>query len=235
MVKLSSWAVQAALITVTLTSLTMKPALAMPPNPEEYEIEQADGSFITAKLVGSEDDPGEEDDEGFVIIGAGKSGNEYEYAVLDDETGDLKPSGVKATDRAHRPAGLRKRLRRSGRAKQNMGLGGSGPISRRPGGAGMGSRGRGIGAGGQTSLGGITGRFGSRAGGRRELIRMVHVDMYEQWDEEVEDFHRRTMDWTGTKKNLVIPMRFAGHESRWLPTTAQLNILFNNTHFFCYC
>jgi len=27
---------------------------------------------------------------------------------------------------------------------------------------------------------------------------------------------------------LVIPMRFAGHESRWLPTTAQLNILFNN-------
>jgi len=182
-------------------------ASAMKPNPVPYEVEQPDGSTITVQMVGSEQDPSEEDSEGYAVIGAGPSGNEYQYATLDMETGDLIPSGVKAGDKEKRPAGLKKGLRRQGKAREAMGLGGQGPTS---------PRGR--------------ARDGGRASGGRTMPtrRLSHVDNYEEWDEEVEDFHRRTMSWSGTKRNLVIPMIFKGHESRWRPSSSELNVLFNN-------
>ena len=190
---------------------------AMEPNPEPYEVEQPDGSKLTVRMVGSEHDPSEEDSEGYAVIGGGASGTEYEYAELDEETGDLVPSGVKAGRNASRPARLRKGLRRQGRAKLAIGLGGEGPLSPR-------ARGRGRGRG----RGRDSGRS-SQPNVELPTRRLSHVDYYGQnWNEQVEDFHRRTMSWTGTKRNLVIPMRFRDHSKRWLPSKSELNILFNN-------
>jgi M6 family metalloprotease-like protein len=210
---------------------------AMEPYPGEYEIEQPDGSIIMARMAGSEDDPVEEDEDGFTIIGTGESGTNYEFGVLDDD-GDITGSGVSAADKQHRPRGARTGLRRSRTASANMSLGGVGPSGRRKGGA----RAREGGGGGGSR--GVAGGRGQRLGGRdlssglseedrqrklRSLKFEDHIDNYEFWDEDVEDFHRRQLlQWSGTKKNLVIPLRFAGHASRWLPTKDQIDTLFNN-------
>ena len=45
---------------------------------------------------------------------------------------------------------------------------------------------------------------------------------------EDEKSHRRTVITSGTLKNLVVPIRFADHTSRGLPSRSDLNALMNN-------
>lgn len=54
------------------------------------------------------------------------------------------------------------------------------------------------------------------------------MDKYEHWNEEIEDFHRRTMNWTGTKKTLVIPLLFSDHKNRYRPSKSDIEKLFNS-------
>jgi M6 family metalloprotease-like protein len=218
MTKFSSLSLNATLAVVAASSLfaTFQGAgvQAMSPNPNPYEIEQPDGSKILAHMVGSEFDVREEDEDGFVIIGAGPSGNSYEYAQLDPEGEELIGTGVKAGDRGNRPAGLKPGLRRGARAAAAMGYGGVGP-----------RRGR----------GGDKDRMNARSTNRGDRDReqppraLSNVHDYEHWDEAVEDFHRRELavTWSGTKKNLVIPMRFSDHAGRVLPSVEDLDVLFN--------
>jgi M6 family metalloprotease-like protein len=219
MAKFSSLSLKATLAVVAASSLFASfqgaGVQAMLPNPNPYEIEQPDGSKILAHMVGSELDVEEEDEDGFVIIGVGPSSNSYEYAQLDPEGEDLIGTGVMAGDRGNRPAGLKPGLRRGTKALAAMGYGGAGPL-----------RGRGQGKD----------RTNARSTNRGDRDReqppraLSNVNDYEHWDEAVEDFHRRELavTWTGTKKNLVIPMRFSDHAGRVLPSVEDLNILFNS-------
>jgi len=195
--------VQAALASISLFNPFLLPAVAMPPYDMPYEIEQPDGSIIVAQLTGSQEDPYEEDEEGYPIIGAGPSGNEYEYAVLDSESGNLVPSGVKVGKGSQAPPNAVKHQRRTEKGKKAMAFGGKLPK-----------------------------RSGKGEGdipndGSMPTRRLSHVDQYDDWSEAIEDFHRRAA-WTGTKRNLVVPMIFIGHETRWRPSRQELSVLFNN-------
>jgi len=205
MMKFTCISVQAALSCLCLLSIeSIKlSAVAMLPSGVPYEIEQPDGSIIVARLTGSQEDPYEEDEEGYPIIGAGDSGSDYEYAVLDNESGNLVPSGVKARKGSRPPSNAVKHQKRTEAGKQAMGFGGEGVKGRGKGGKRM------------------------PKGGALPTRRLSHVDQYDDWSEAIEDFHRRTA-WTGTKRNLVVPMIFKGHETRWRPTKAELTVLFNN-------
>jgi M6 family metalloprotease-like protein len=224
---------------------------AMQPNPNEYTIHNADGSTFVAHMSGTEQDPVEEDADGFAVLPKEDDSTQeitYEFAEVDESSGDLKQTGIRATDpdghNKMRQRGVKPGARRSAAAHASMGMGGGGsrfaPKGRRSGDGG-GGRGR-TGRGNDT---GDTGTTGLRAGNRDlENIektftsptpalptrRLSHIDEYEHWDESVEDFHRRqlALDWSGTKKNLVIPMRFSDHATRWLPTQPELDILFNS-------
>ena len=209
MTKFSLLAIRALLagFSASIPNGVLPGSMAMSPNGAQYEIELPDGSKILAQMSGSELDPYEEDEAGYPIIGAGEAGNDYEYAILDSTTGDLVPSGTKAGRGNKPPAGAVKHQKRTGKGRENMGLGGDGPSGR--------------------------GKSGSRGVSPNRDVklptrRLSHVDEYEHWNEQIEDFHRRTMDWTGTKRNLVIPMIFSGHETRWRPSKVELDVLFNN-------
>jgi M6 family metalloprotease-like protein len=244
-IQISRMALQTALVAAATTVMVLNTQVqqvvqAMEPNPNPYNITLPDGTTFTVHMTGSEDDPMEEDAEGFAVLPSIEGNGDYEYADVDADTGDVKQSGVKLSDpKGHdkmRRRGVGPGIKRSQAAAVAMGLGGPGSkfAPRGHGGAGRvgngrtGIRGEGDGRGDRLSGNGD----GDNAPPTR---RLEHIEDYAHWNESVEDFHRRQLaiDWSGTKKNLVIPMMFSDHhdngvENRWLPTKQQLDVLFNS-------
>jgi M6 family metalloprotease-like protein len=153
----------------------------------------------------NEDDPTEElVDNGYTIV-FNKASAKYEYAVLDETTGDLVGSGVAVIKGMVPAAGqFRKHVRRTaaGRAL----------VAKTP----------------SETTATPTRRILTDAS-----RRLSHIAEYETWNSQVEDLHRhRSLQEavTSLKTTLVIPLQFADHNdtSRWLPTQQELTALFNN-------
>jgi M6 family metalloprotease-like protein len=238
-IQFSRMALQAALMAAATTVMVLNTQVqvvqAMAPNPNPYTITLPDGTTFTAHMTGSEDNPMEEDAEGFAVLPSVEGDGYYEYADVDEDTGDVKQSGVRLSDpKGHdkmRRRGVGPGLKRGQAAAGAMGMGGDGskfaPRGRLSNGR-TGIRGEGRGRGDRLNGNGD----GDNAPPTR---RLEHIDDYAHWDEFVEDFHRRQLaiEWSGTKRNLVIPMMFSDHhddgvENRWLPDQQKLDVLFNS-------
>jgi M6 family metalloprotease-like protein len=188
--------------------------LAMTPNPAEsypaitYMTDDGGNQYkrqvkgVLARLVENEDDPTEETLQGFTIVYSRET-EKYEYAALDQTTGDLKGSGVPVIKGIMPPAGQvpKKHLRRTaaGRALVAKTVPPDEAARRTI-----------------TIL-----SHASR--------RLAHIDEYETWNAQVEDLHRHRSLQTATQlKTLVVPIKFADHKWRGVLTKGQLTRLFNN-------
>jgi hypothetical protein len=191
-IQFSRMALQAALMAAATTVMVLNTQVqvvqAMEPNPNPYNITLPDGTTFTAHMTGSEDNPMEEDAEGFAVLPSVEGDGDYEYADVDEDTGDVKQSGVRLSDpKGHdkmRLRGVGPGLKRGQAAAGAMGMGGDGskfaPRGRLSNGR-TGIRGAGRGRGGDRYL---------DSDNAPPTRRLEHIEDYAHWDESVEDFHR---------------------------------------------
>jgi hypothetical protein len=101
-IQFSRMALQADLVVAATTVMVLNTQVqAMEPNPNPYNITLPDGTTFTVHMTGSEDDPMEEDVEGFAVLSSVEGNGDYEYADVNADTGDVKQLGVKLSEDAY--------------------------------------------------------------------------------------------------------------------------------------